>query len=157
MGFPTRVSRNAIGPTFAERYGVSDPTKEVGKDFFNLASWQLAGAGLMVPLVWALMHWDGAAMVLDGSAEAWDPNGAYLPTLARTSAGIYVVTYAATYPDETGTPRAPGLTWCQVISQGATIAPGQGTITSARIITTAIGKLSDASAFDPAGVLVVAG
>ncbi len=157
MGWPTRISRSALGPQFQERTKVSDPSKEVGQAFFNLSCWQLAGAGLMVPKAWALFHWTGAAIVLDASAEAWDPESGVVPTVTRTSAGIYVVTYAATYPDENGVAQPPGLQWCTVSAQDATLAPAQGVITSSRIITTVIHKLSDNSAFDPAGVLVIAG
>jgi len=157
-GFPTRPSRRSFGPlTLQDRTPVRQADQEVGAQAMSLTWWQLAGLGLVTYTAWVLFHWDGANVQIDASGEAWDPESQFVPSVQRTSAGIYVVTYAATYPDENGQSIATNLRYCEVVSQGTTIAPGVGDIASNRIITTAIHKLSDNSAFDPAHVLVRAG
>jgi hypothetical protein len=158
MGFPTRPSRAAFGPrTLKDRKTVVDNSKEIGATTFELMFWQLAGLGIASSLAWVLFHWNGVDVVIDASAESWDPYSVYVPDVTRTSAGVYVVTYAATFQDERGTTVATALKSCEVIAQGSTIAPGVGAITSSRIVTTTIKKMSDGSAYDPAGVLVRVG
>ena len=98
-GFPTRPSRAAFGPKWQNRGPVRRPEQDVGAAAMNLLCWQAAGAGVAGALAWALLRWDGATLSLAASGEAWDSDGLVVPAVVRASAGVYVVTYAATYPD----------------------------------------------------------
>ncbi len=99
-GFPSRISRRSLGPTLKNRYPVRDNEREIGMDTFNAAWWQIAGMNVASDIAWALLDASG---VWVAGAEAWDPDGTTAPTPAHPSTGTYTLTYAATYPDETGT------------------------------------------------------
>jgi len=104
MGFPTKPSRLAFGPLgLTDRYPVRDPTKEIGFGTFKLAWWQVAGLGIVSKVAKVQLLISGAgAESLGFSAEAWDAEAGILPTLAKQATGHWRITYAATYPDETG-------------------------------------------------------
>jgi hypothetical protein len=139
-GFPTRPSRLAFGPTRTDDGVVTDHVKCVAAEVFNLDHWQVAGLGVVSPRAWCLMQWDGAALQLLASGEAWDPNGAYLPVLARTGAGVYTITYAATYPNELGVAVATGLVAAMAVPQEAS--------RTALAIPQAGGTIIDVTSFD---------
>lgn len=150
-GFPTRISRTALGPTKANaKTGVIHPAKYIGATETELAYWQVAGLSVSAPRAWALVTWDGASAVsLTASGEAWDPNSASAPTVARSSAGVYTVTYAATYPDETATEVSTNLLAAAVSPRGTTARIPTWEIASARIVTVylfdAAGSAADGS------------
>lgn len=152
-GFPTRISRTALGPTKQNAaIGVIHPAKYIGAVETELAYWQVSGLSVAAPRAWALVTWDGATAVsLTAAGEAWDPNGASAPTVARTSAGVYTVTYAATYNDETGTAVSTNLLAASVTARGTTARIPTWEIASSRIITVylfdAAGSAADASFF----------
>jgi len=108
-GFPARPTRSAFGPTRTDDGVVTDPERSVDAAAFNLSFAQIAGCGLCTPRAWAILVWDGAAIALGACAEAWDPDDAAAPALSTTGAGLYLLTYAATYLDHTGNAVATGL------------------------------------------------
>lgn len=155
-GFPTRTSRTAYGPAFRNAgNGVTNPETHAGAFLIGLLAWQTAGLSCAGSLAWALIAWDGAALTLTAASEAWDANSAALPTVARSGAGVYTVTYAATYNDETGTAVVSNLRAAVVAPQGSACRIGVGSVASGRIITA---RTFDAagSAADADGALVVA-
>ncbi len=152
-GFPTRPSRRAFGPTFRDRAPVRQPDRDVGAAAFNLLCWQAAGAGVVGALAWALLTWDGAALSLAAGGEAWDSDGLVVPTVARSSAGVYVVTYAATYPDADGIATTTSLCAGQATPQSASPLLATVELTNAHAATVRVWNLS-AIATD-ASVLVV--
>lgn len=107
MSFPVRISRAALGGKPSNRFRVVNPLKEPGADVFDLLYWTAAGCNVVVPI--ATVIFDGATAVIQASGEAWDPDGAFVPTVSRTSAGVYVVTYAATYNDHLGVAQTTAL------------------------------------------------
>jgi hypothetical protein len=143
-GFPTRPSRTAFGPTkLNTTAGLLHPAYHTGSTETNLSYWQLAGCGVVTHRAWALLAWNGAVLSLSASAEAWDANGSAVPTVARTGAGVYTVTYAATYNDETGTAASTALLAAAAHPQGSASRHATCAISSGRIITV--------YAFDAAG------
>src|SRR5271170_4576706 len=99
-GFPSRPTLDAFGPTLRNRGAVRDPTRDVGADLLNLMRWQLAGVGACSPLSFVAATFTAPdAIAIAAQANAWQ--GA-APTLTRSSAGVYVVGYEATYPDKDG-------------------------------------------------------
>lgn len=105
-GFPTRPVRDAFGPEPVNAYPVRDPNKELdGETVGRLMLHQLSGVGQTVDL--ADLVFVGATQVINYRSEAWNPKRQTIapyapPGISRTSAGLYVVTYASTYPDHKG-------------------------------------------------------
>ena len=120
-GFPTRTTRAAFGPTKRNAsVGLVTPEYHAGATEINLDYWQTAGMSLAICRAWALVTWDGATSVsLTAAGEAWDPTAAAEPTVARSSAGVYTVTYAATYVDETDTAVSTSLLAASATPQGS--------------------------------------
>ncbi len=96
-GFPVVPSRAAFGPKPENRYEAGDPAKDMSAELADLILWQTAGAGLVARKAWVLFSTAGAVVA---AAEAWDPDSAFAPSIERSSAGVYVVTYPALVPDK---------------------------------------------------------
>jgi len=152
-GFPTRTTRAAFGPTKRNATtGLINAELYQGATEVNLDYWQTAGMSLSAPRAWALVTWDGATAVsLTAGGEAWDPTNASVPTVARTGAGVYTVTYAATYVDETDTAVATSLLAAAVSPMSSSSRHATWTISSSRIVNVymwdAAGVAADASFF----------
>lgn len=107
-GWPNRPSRTGFGPTLVNPKPLTNPKTQADADAFNLAFWQLAGMGLVMPKAWA--YCSGANGSVLQHAEVWNPNRDQpVPVGARSATGQYTLTYLGTYPDEKGNPCAPGL------------------------------------------------
>lgn len=102
-GFPTRFLRSVLGPKFVNTNPVENPEGDIGDAQFNAAFHQVAGMNLVVPRVALIAFYTGAVQTIVHQAEAWNPENAQAhPALARTGAGAYTYTFAATYKDENG-------------------------------------------------------
>lgn len=118
-GFPTRISRSAFGKRRRNRFAIMNPDECVTAETFNLLLWQLAGMNATAPIAWVLVGADGTRFA---SAEAWNPDGddTLRPTTSRSSAGVYLVIYAATYPDMDDVARPLVLIAGKASPQGST-------------------------------------
>src|SRR5688500_9328823 len=97
-GFPTRMSRAAFGPTYVNAFKVNDPTKEIDASVYNLAFWQLAGAGLVSPRAVIFCDASGSACTTLEQFLAWDPfHSLDLLLWVRASTGVYTQQLEATY------------------------------------------------------------
>lgn len=98
-GFPLLPTRSTFGPTLEEWGKVTNPKREIGQATFNLAWWQIAALSQLVGISWIEVSAAGARIA---SAEGWNPNGliGLTPAPARTSTGLFTVTYQGTYADE---------------------------------------------------------
>lgn len=109
-GFPTRPTRQDFGPQLKNARPIENPELQVGEETLNPALWQLAGAGLMVPRAVLIAEWTGSAMQILYQQEAWNPrNDQPKPGLSRSSAGVYIYSFAATYLDEKGEERPTNI------------------------------------------------
>lgn len=150
-GSPTRISRSALGPTKRNATtGLIHPALFQGATEVELAYWTIAGLSVASGRAWALVTWDGATSVsLTAAGESWDPNSASAPTVLRTATGVYTVTYAASYNDETGTAVATNLLGAAVSPQSSSSRHATWAIGSSRIVTVymwdASGTAADAS------------
>lgn len=155
MGWPTRISRSALGPRpLKNRYPVRDHERELGAELVGLAWWQLAGLNVVGERAWALVR--GADGQLLDSGEVWDPDALVVPTTSRTSTGIYVVEYAATYPDDQGNAITLDLRAAEAAPQTATPnTVATCNVSSSRIVTVRV-TLANTGALVDADVLVKA-
>ncbi len=153
-GFPTIPTRLAFGPKPQDTYKAGDPAKHGNAELFDLLFWQVAGSGGQAAGAWALLAWDGAALSLGASHEAWDPDGAFVPIVTRSGAGVYVVEYAATYPDKDGNAIATSIKAAKPFVQTTNDFRAVASVSSSRFITVNV-RNSGGSAVD-ASVLVEA-
>lgn len=135
-GFPTRPSRATFGPRLENRRPVRDPRREFDASFANLALWQVAGLGTAGPIAWVLCAVADDVSVV-AHAEAWNPDGALAgPEVTRTAGGIYLVEYAANYPDDDGVDTPLALLFGAALPQasgeiGTAAEPLVGVVTKA--------------------------
>lgn len=130
-GFPSRISRDALGPQRVNRRPVVNPNSEIGQEHFNLAFYQLAGLNMSSPIAWASI---AAAGTVLAHAEAWDPNKETSgPVVTKTATGRYTIAYEASYPDQDGQDVAVGFFGAMVTPQtnGSPALIGNGTVNPA--------------------------
>lgn len=146
MGFPTRISRAALGPKRRDRGGVAGPDDiSVNAWVFELEHWQLAGVNQTSAMVSALFT-AGATPTFGSSSEAWDPNAeSDAPTLSRVGAGHFRLTFPTTAADENGTEVA-------IVLDRARAEPQTGS--DYRCTATASGNVVDVYLRNSAGTLV---
>jgi hypothetical protein len=104
-GFPTRPRRDDFAPELKADGDITDDDYFVGERQFNLSFWQTAGMGLVSSRAIAALDWDSgtSTLSLDSAEEAWDPYGTQNdPTVARSGAGVYTLTYDSTYLNQKG-------------------------------------------------------
>jgi hypothetical protein len=147
-GFPVPPSRDAFGPMLEDYGVVTNPRRQIGADTFNLAWRTLASCGQLVPKAWVFVS---AAGVRGASAECWNPNAdpTLRPVTARTSTGIFTVTFQPTYPDGDGNQQAVGLFSARPCAQGPTTNLVATAAIAANVVTVKItvgntGALADA-------------
>jgi len=109
-GSPNRPGLTAFGPFPKQNpIPVKNPKTQLDAGMMSLLIWQVAGAGLVMPKVWAAL--DGTSgLVLNAHGEIWNPNGSVSPPLVTYSAvGRYSVQYGSVFEDENGNAIASNL------------------------------------------------
>lgn len=156
-GFPTRISRSALGQAKTNARPVKDASKELVAGEWNLMRWTLGGLAGTGAQAWLFATFTGPTTIaVTAHREAWDPDADdAAPTISRTSDGLYVVTYAATYTDEAGTAVATQLYGGDVSPSATTNLNGVASIASSRIVTVSIFTANSAVATDSSFLLVV--
>jgi hypothetical protein len=102
-GFPNRIVRSNLGPTYRDRNAVENPEVELGADYANLLLHQAVGVQLISPVADLIASWTGAVFVVAKREEAWNVDHSQAhPVLARTGAGVYTYQFAASYLDMDG-------------------------------------------------------
>jgi len=121
-GFPLRVSRDTFGPTLRDLYPVENPESDISAQAFNLLFHQVGGLNVSnVTRAVVVAEYDGVStMRVAYQAEAWNPNGEQAhPVVARTGTGVYTVTFASSYLDESGASVTTQLPWARAMSLAA--------------------------------------
>lgn len=134
-GFPSRVSHQALGGNRENVLKVTDPKKQLDVAKWNAVQWQVAGMNRVAPLVTLTIAADGSRT---SGAEAWnDLDAAPLRvTITHSLTGVYVITAAATYPDENGVAQAVEFHGAIITAISATsVRPPTFTLDSATQIT----------------------
>jgi len=143
---PEVASVSTFGGPFSNKDSVVDPETECDASFFNLLLVQLTMAGYTVPRAWARCTIAAAAITLADHSAVWGDTTGVKPTVARTSAGLYTVTWASTYDDLQATPETHSFAIRAVLASGA-----NGT-TAAIVNATFSGNVVTVRGFDAAGV-----
>lgn len=141
-GFPDRPIRTDLGADLENYSPVVDVKHHLDADDLELRKFQLAGLGLVSPRVVISGKTSVSAPEVDFLTEAWNTeqqsSGAYAkPVIAKTSTGLFTVTWAATVPNEAGELRPLNLRWAIGFPAGISANPQhvQAWPTSQNVIT----------------------
>lgn len=147
-GFPTRPSLTSFGAKRVDRTAPRSAIHDASAAWANLVRWNLAGLGQSAPRAWVVAGYSGGTFSITAHANAWQ--GA-APTPARTSTGLYTLTYAATYADGDGVEVATNLAAALVCPKaGANPLTCDWNITDGRIVTVRLLRASTEAATDGA-------
>ena len=129
LAFPKRLLRSSFGPKLINNYPVENPSGEVGDMAFNAAFSAIAGMSQVAPRACCVALYTGGVFAVSYQAEAWNAEGDQArPVLARSGAGLYSYTFAASYLDEDGiavpTDIEAARISCPSDSSGAALAEG---------------------------------
>jgi hypothetical protein len=142
---PDPTGPETYGPPLVDYDEVVDPTTEISST--KMEAWAVDTAAMthVVPRAWAYITGGATPVVTDHDA-VWGDTNAVKPTVSRSGAGIFVVTWAATYDDLNPTTarkvsRSVSIrTAHAVVNAKATTAyPIQVGLTSANSVTVTIG------------------
>jgi len=139
----------APGPTSLAQYGgalanyqgigIVDPTTDTDASAFNQLKTDVAMMSLTVPVVRVLLTGTGAGgtPTLTLHSAQWGAIPAVAPVVARTSAGVYTLTWATTYLDQLGVSRPVALQYLDAphVRFAATALAARAAITAANVIT----------------------
>lgn len=122
-GWPLRPDRDSFGPEVQNTSPVRDSRRQWDASIANLVMHQCAGMGLVVPRT-ALVFSASPSPVVLGRVEAWNPHRLVAapftdPSITRTGAGNYLVTYATPVTDEGGVEQAISFQWAAPIIANA--------------------------------------
>lgn len=122
-GYPNKITRAALGPTYENLAKVTNPKKQLDATAVNLLLWQTAG--LNGPAAKGLVYCSLAGTIVTVNRQwfSWDADGA-LAKMQFTRTGTGVFTWAlpgsGSYPDVTGTSIAADLFATIPFLQGTT-------------------------------------
>jgi hypothetical protein len=122
-GFPQRPDRDSFGPEVVNSAPVRDSRRQWDASIANLVMHQCAGLGLVSPRT-ALVFSASPGPAVLGRVEAWNVRRETAspyndPTLTRTGAGNYLVTYPTPIPDDGGVDQAVSFIWALPIIANA--------------------------------------
>ncbi len=102
-GYPSRIVRSVLGPTFKDVRPVEHPEREISAESGNLLCNIATAANLIQPRASLVAIWSGSAFAILHQEEAWNVDHAQThPQLERSSAGVYSYTFASSYKDKDG-------------------------------------------------------
>lgn len=120
-GFPSRMGRLALGPLALR---ARRPTKAIDQELdpkvAELLFWQVTGLGFTAPLAGCTILGGTGTVIAAWSAWRPDDQTFAAPSVVRTSAGVYAVSYATTYIDEGGAAVPTALRAAKVTPQATT-------------------------------------
>jgi hypothetical protein len=155
-GYPAKITRTSLGPTYVNTGKIGDPKKAADADAFNLLCWQTAGMNGSAARGLLLITGGGASSpAIANQWFAWDPNQALAPTtIVRLSTGTYTWSLpnagfgVGIYPDMNGVNTSVGLFAALPSVQGTGSA---GTVASAIAAVSAGGVTGTINSFNLAG------
>lgn len=124
-GWPNKISRASLGPTYQNAAKVGKPSEEADAAVFNLMCWQMAGMNLVSARAVIIGQSDGTTVSLVRQYFAWDPDSALSPcSLTRTGTGAYTwaLPNSGVYTDMNGN----SVTFSGEFVWAATLSSGTG-------------------------------
>jgi hypothetical protein len=115
MGFPNRPALADFGQASKNYSAVVDPERDLDIAHWVLMKRQVAGIGLLSPLIAAKLTVSAASALL-ARAEAWNPEqlttGVYAdPAIGNVATGRASLTYPTQVPDENGDLVSIAFSW----------------------------------------------
>jgi hypothetical protein len=158
--FPARTTRTALGPSRRNLGNVAGPPETSwNAGDINTLRWMYGAAGLLLPLARAsfVTAATTGALTLPARKEAWDPDdlGDQGPTIARSSEGVFTLTYPTHALDVDGT--SVGLTLSDAIAQAqdSGTVEAKARVTAANVITISVRATPGGSPADSVGTRIV--
>ncbi len=130
-GYPSKIIRDSLGPTFENEVKPTNPKREADANSYNLLCWQVAGMNGPAPRGFCYCTIAAGVITVQKQWFAWDPNHALANmSWVYTSAGVYTwaLPLSGIFPDMNGTPTTAGLVLALVIPQGTTGLIGIGAV-----------------------------
>lgn len=158
MPLPDVDDLSTLGGEISDYRPVPDPTVERNATQSNAIAGNVAMMTAVAWRAWARCELRSGTQSVLAHAAVWGSTDGVKPTLARTSAGVYTVTWATTQTDALGDSHATSIRCaaCSVDSAAAKIA--HVAITSANIVTVKVwdhaGVASDLAASESLTVYV---
>ncbi len=138
MTFPAVDSLDTYGGAKVDLNPITDPTTDRPSAAVNEAYASVAAMTHTAVQCWARVTTAAStgAMVLSSHDAAWGNEVSVAPTLARTTTGVFTVTWPATVTDELGdTPTVALRAAARPNTEGATLYFAQAVKTSANVVT----------------------
>lgn len=134
---PDRPTLATFLAPYRDANAVGNPESDLGSLALNRIVAQVVAVGMTNPIAWARCTISGSTITLADHSAVWGDTNAVKPTTARTSAGLYTVTWATTYFDLQAVPEehSVNIRNAAVSGYGAAGMTFQRQITSTRQVT----------------------
>ena len=96
---PEIADLDTFGGTFADLNPVIDPVTDMAAAYQNNLTANVVALAHTAPRAWARCTVSGGVITLADHDAVWGNGAGVAPTVARTIAGVYTVTWAASYED----------------------------------------------------------
>lgn len=103
---PETPDLSTFGAPYLDADAVVDPETEMAAAAMNLLATQVVATGHTAPRAWARCTISAGVITLADHDAVWGSGGGVAPTAARSSAGVYTVTWAASYDDLQDVPES---------------------------------------------------
>lgn len=145
---PEIADLDTFGGTFADLYPVIDPTTDMAAADQNNLTANVVAMSHTAPRAWARCTISGGVITLADHDAVWGNGAGVAPTAARSSAGVYTVTWAASYDDLRAVDDAESHAVSLRCSQANGYKSGAARIVNVRLSSVVIAAVT---AFDAAG------
>lgn len=145
---PEVADLDTFGGSFEDADAVVDPQTELSAAYFNRLVAQVAMLSHTAPRAWARCTVSGGVITLADHDAVWGAGAGVAPTPNRSGAGVYTVTWAASYDDLQATPESHNVSFraAKASGDGAAARIVQGSLSSANV--------ASVKSFDAAGAPV---
>lgn len=120
---PDLPSADTFGPALIDYDAIEDPQTDLSSAAWNLVRAQLAAISQTAVKAWVHVTVAAGVATLESHGASWDETG-NLPTVSRSSAGVYTITWPTSVNDFQAAPEAHAVTLKTVL---ATVSTYSGT------------------------------
>ena len=155
---PDVADLDTVGGTFVNADAVIDPTTDMDAAFQNRLTAQVAMLSHTAPRAMCRCTVFGGVITRADHDAVWGSTSAVAPTVARSGAGVYTITWAASYDDLQSTPEAhtTALRFALVTAYGPiTPAIANAYLSTSRVVTVNVYDVTGAAIDIPQFTVVV--